>query len=253
MELRTFTFVAPSTKSYTIREQNGEDEDILSNPRDVSNMMNITKFISAIVVKTDATTSGKLTIKDALALPLLDRYCILIQSRIFSLGEILDIPYTWPGTKEELHYEENLNNYVFEDYSSTPSEEELNNKPYAVPYYLEPNNLVDKVITLTSGKVISFDVLTGNSEQFLLSLPEEKKTRNSELMARNLKLSVEGKFEKVQNFSLFSVRDMAEMRKIINTYDPVFQGLTDLENPSNGDKIQYPVMAAPSFFYLTEA
>jgi hypothetical protein len=46
---------------------------------------------------------------------------------------------------------------------------------------------------------------------------------------------------------------MAEMRKIINTYDPVFQGLTDLENPTNGDKIQYPVMAAPSFFYLTEA
>ena len=61
-ELRTLTFVAPSLNEYTIREQNGADEDILTNPVDIANLMNLSKFIAAIVVKTTATPSGKLTI-----------------------------------------------------------------------------------------------------------------------------------------------------------------------------------------------
>ncbi|MFR4338542.1 MAG: hypothetical protein ACLT33_11415 [Lachnospira pectinoschiza] len=86
MEFRTFRFVAPSGYFYEIREQNGADEDILSNPVDARTLMNLTKFISAIVVKTDFTAKGKLSIEDALALPVNDRYAIIIQSRIFSLG-----------------------------------------------------------------------------------------------------------------------------------------------------------------------
>ena len=64
MEIRTFEFIAPSGFSYTIREQNGEDEEILSNRADARNLMNITKFIASIVVSTDFTTSGHLLVKD---------------------------------------------------------------------------------------------------------------------------------------------------------------------------------------------
>jgi hypothetical protein len=252
MELRKFTFTTPSGYEVTIREQNGEDEDILTNPRDAANLMNLSKFMAAIIVNSNITPSGKVTLKDVLALPLLDRYCILFQSRIFSLGETLEISYQWPGSKEPTLYEENLNNYLF-DYSTQPTQEELDSKPYAIPYYLEPDNLVNKVITLESGKVISFDCLTGNSEQFILNLEESKKTRNSELLARNLKLEVDGVMEKVHNFSLFSVRDMAEIRKAVATYDPIFTGVTELENPETGEKTLYPILASSNFFFLTEA
>lgn len=251
-ELRTLTFVAPSLTEYTIREQNGADEDILTNPVDITTLMNLSKFIAAIVVKTTATASGKLTVQDALNLPLLDRHCILIQSRIFSLGEMLDIKYTWPNNKVPTMYEEDLRNYLFDDYRVAPSDQELEDKPYALPYYLEPSKLKGVEYTLKSGKVISFDCLTGNSEQYIANLPAEKKTRNIELVARNLKLQVNGIFETVTNFALFSVRDMVELRKYINTYDPVYEGLTELENPVTGEKEMYPIIASTSFFFLTE-
>lgn len=81
MTLRILVFTAPSGRLFEIREQNGEDEEIITNPVDSKNLMNLTKYISAIIVKTNATKSGRLTIEDALKLPLLDRYCILFNSR----------------------------------------------------------------------------------------------------------------------------------------------------------------------------
>ena len=47
---------------------------------------------------------------------------------------------------------------------------------------------------------------------------------------------------------------MAEIRKEINAKDPTFLGTTTLTHPTDGNKVtQYPIMAAPTFFYLTEA
>lgn len=248
--LRTIEFFSPSGHQFVIREQNGEDENILSNPSDAKTLMNLTKFISAIVVKTDFTKSGKLSIEDALELPVLDRYCILIKSRIFSLGEDLIITYKW-GNKE-IEYEEDLRQFVFNDYGQLPTEEEMESKPSAVPYYPK-KDFKDIIVTLSTGKVISYDILTGKGEQYIITLPESKQTRNNELIARNLKLQVDGKFETVHNFSSFSVREMAELRKTIKANDPIFAGLTELTNPDTGEVVAYPIMASPTFFYLTEA
>lgn len=97
MELncRTHEFITPAGYKYSIREQNGADEDILSNPMDVRNLMNLTKFIQAIVVDTDFTPTRRLTVEDADRIPLNDRYCILFQSRIFSLGDEVEFEYDW--------------------------------------------------------------------------------------------------------------------------------------------------------------
>ena len=125
-------------------------------------------------------------------------------------------------------------------------------KPYAIPLYPDPSIIEGKEFTLSSGKKIFWQAANGNTEQIILKLNEDKRTRNAELMARNLMLEVDNKFEKVQNFSLFSVRDMAEIRKLVNTYDPAFQGLSDIEDPETGQVTQYPILAAPGFFFLTE-
>ena len=133
-QIRTKTFVSPSGKYYTIREQNGEDEEILSNEADAKNLMNITKFIAGIVTETDFTESGKLTIKDALDMPLLDRMAVIFQSRIFSLGDTVNFEYDWCEENDKVVYEQDLKEFLFDDYSQVPSNEELEAKPDAIPY-----------------------------------------------------------------------------------------------------------------------
>lgn len=252
MEFRTFDFVGPSGFQYQIREQNGADEDILSNVQDLRTLMNFTKFIVAIVTKTNFTSSGKLTIEDALNLPVNDRYCILFQSRIFSLGEEVEFEYDWGADKGgKVSYGQDLREYLF-DYKGVPSEEELNAKPDAIPYYPMGVMLKDHEYMLSSGKKIKFDIMTGRDEQKFISMPPEKQTRNAPLLCRNLQLVVDGNWERVENFTLFSVRDMAEMRKHILSIDPVFRGDSHITNPSTGEEAIYPIIGAPSFFYLTE-
>lgn len=265
IQLRKMAFTLPSGYSCEIREQNGEDEEVLSNPANIKNFMNINEFIAGIVTHTDFTASGKLLVQDVMKLPLLDRAVILINSRIFSLGEELEFNYKWPrpeNSKEqaEFTYTQNLRDYIFEDYGVKPDEEELKAKPDAVPYYLleeDENNqgkikLTDHKFTLSSGKEIMWDVATVESEQYLMKLGLDNISRNKDLIARNLRLNVEGNWEKVQNFKLFSVRDMAEMRKEILASDPSFMGTTDIEDPITHSKTQISILTVPTFFYLTE-
>ena len=223
MNERTFDFVAPSGHSYTIREQNGDDDDILSNPLRAKTLQNLSDMVSAIVIN-NSRTNGKLTPDEAHELPTNDIYAIMFNSRIFSIGQTLEFEFDWgidDGGKKT--YEEDLSNFLF-DYSSVPTEEELNSKPYAIPFY--PNAGIEKDIniTTTSGKQLTFDVLSGAGESYLLK--ELVRTKNLELKARNLKLLVNGTFERVENFKLFSVTDMKEIRKAVFSVDPLFDGLT---------------------------
>lgn len=253
VNFRTTNFTAPSGFNYTIREQNGEDEDILSNPRDAKDLSNLIKFIASLVVETNSTKSGKLSLEDARKLPLLDKYCILLHNRIFSIGDKIEFEYTFKdgGTYT---FEQDLNELLFDDYSVMPSDEELEAKPYALPYYPSmPNGDTDKMVGIpfmtSSGKQLRFDLMNSNSERYLLLLPEDKRTRNAELMARNLQLEVNGQYEKVTNFRMFSVKDMQEIRKIIAENDPVYTGNIIIENPQDAyDKEIYNIMGSPDFF-----
>lgn len=111
IQLRTLDLVAPSGYKYTIREQNGADEDILSNPVDSKDLTNLAKFIAAIVVSTDFTKSGKLTVEQSRAIPALDRNYILIKNRMFSMGDTVEFDYTFnDGTS--YGFEQDLNELV---------------------------------------------------------------------------------------------------------------------------------------------
>lgn len=252
MEFRTHSFMAPSGYTYEIREQNGADEDILSNLSDMKTLMNLTKFISSIVVKTDFTSNGRLTIEDALNLPVNDRYCIIFNSRIFSLGEEVEFEYDWGKDRGgKMTYGQDLNEYLF-DYSAMPNGETLSSKPDAIPYYPEGKKIRDHAVILTSGKHVTFDNLDGRGEQRLATMPADKQTRNSALICRNLKLEVDGNWEIVENFSLFSARDMAEIRREVAAIDPLFKGESHITSPITEEEASYPILFAPSFFYLTE-
>ena len=252
MEFRTFEFTGPSGYLYEIREQNGADEDILSNMSDMKTLMDLTKFIAAIVIRTNATLTGRLTVEDALNLPVNDRYAIIFNSRIFSLGDEVEFEYDWGNENGgKVTYGQDLHEFLF-DYGTVPTEEELSEKPDAIPFYPEGVKLIDHEYTLTSGKHIKFDCMTGKGEQSFMKLPMEKQTKNAPLLCRNLHLEVDGKWEKVESFMPFSAKDMAEMRKYILSIDPVFKGDSHITNPVTGEERTYPVVWAPNFFYLTE-
>ena len=258
--MNTLTFTAPSGQTYTIREQNGQDEEILTNVADVKNIMNLTKFIQALIVGTSRKPNGRgLTVEEVLALPILDRYCIIFNARIFSLGNIMEFTYNWTmsdGSVDKLEFEQDLNEFLLpydRILAKDITEEELNDicdsKPHAIPMYPMPGQEKGIELTLESGKRIKFDLLDGNGERYAVKLTDEKTTRNAEFLARNLYLEVDGRWDRVQNFSLFTRKEMAEMRKHVRAIDPVFQSLTDLTHPTTGETIQYPLIGNSAFFF----
>lgn len=256
MEYQVTTFTAPSGHTYTIREQNGQDEEILSNLREINNLMNLTNFLQAIILKSSRKAS-KFTIQEVLDLPILDRYAILIQSRIFSIGETLEFKYRWPvsdGVANEVEYEQDLNEFLL-PYDEIPNMDPeklaacLEAHPEAIPIYPKQGQEKGIVMNLNSGKRIKFDLLDGNSERYMGKLTEATLTRNSEFIARNLCLEVEGKWDPVSNFSLFSVKDMYEMRRIINNIDPLFIPCTKIANPLNGEQQSFNILTTSNFFF----
>lgn len=249
---RTLEVTAPSGYKYELREQTGEDDDIISNPVAAKDLTNLSRFIQGVVIKTDRTKSGRLTLEDVKNLPLNDKYFLLLASRKHSLGDIVDFTYDWGedfGGKKE--YEQDLTELMFDDYGVTPDEEELNSKPFAVPYY--PGDIEKDIrVNLTSGKTVVFDLMDGNGEAYLLNLPVEERTKNKELIARNLRLEVDGKFEQVKNFKLFTPKDMVEMRKAVAENDPIFTGNIEIENPTTSQVLQLNIIAVPGFFFPGE-
>lgn len=245
-------FYVPSGHRYTIREQNGNDDDIISNSVEAMSLMNISRFIAAIVVKTSASESGVLTAEQAHRLPSLDRYCILLNSRIFSFGPELEFTEKWGGNLGEVEYSQNLNEFLFKDYSVTPESDELLAKPQAIPYYPMQGRVTDLEFTTSSGKTLKVDILTGEGESWVINLPLNKQTRNSNLMARNLRLEVNGKFEKVTNFSSFSPNDMKEIRTFVRENDPEWTGVTTITHPETGESRKKYIFAIEDFFYPGE-
>lgn len=260
MDQKTITLTAPSGYNYTIREENGADEEILSNQSLINGGMNINNFMSAIIVSS-SIKSGPFTPKEVMDLPSLDRYYILLASRMFSLGDEVEFTYNWPnldGSVRPVNYVQDLKELIFKDYSQPPTQEEIDSKPDALPYYtdreiLQTIQFKNYEVTLSSGKKIRFDFLNGNSEHFVMKLPSDKQTRNSDLLARRLQLEVNGKWDLVQEFSLFSRKEIAELRQIVTRLDPTWWGMVEVENPSTHEKTKFPIFTAPRFFYLTEA
>lgn len=249
---RNLTFMTPSGHLVTIREQNGEDDDILSNPVEAQSMTNLSRFISSIVVECDYNPSKRLSVQQAHELPALDRYCILLNSRRFSLGDEVEFTYDWgKDNGGSIHYTQSISEFLF-DYSEMPSPEEVEAKPNAIPFYPLGKQFKDIPFETSTGKKLMFDLLNAKAETYLIELPLEQRTKNKELVARNLRLEVNGVYEKVTNFRMFTVKEMSEIRKEVLSVDPLFYGNTDIENPTTGQVTQINIVAIKDFFYPGE-
>jgi hypothetical protein len=249
----TFETITPTGNRVVIRQQNGEDDDILSNSVDSKDGTSINKFCASLVVDSDINTGGQLSLGDVLQMKLCDKYYIIIASRIFSLGQILKFSFKWENLKSPVEYEEDLAKFIW-DYSKDYFPYEPNHPEY-FEQRIQPHKFKKETIrelTLKSGKKVKYTFMNGAGEKYLLRLPEELTSKNQEFLARDLCLWLDNKWIKVQNFKTFSPTDMSELRKELRENDPPNTLMSELENPETHDKVNYPIVGNNDFFFPRE-
>lgn len=240
----------PSGYKVVIREQNGNDDSIISNALGVKNGTSTDYFIREIVVGNNWSNSNRFSVEDTDNMKLCDKYGIMIASRIFSLGQILNFSYTWVdenGGEMEIEYEEDLGLYIWDYSKPFPKEGDEEFYKYRIkPHKHGGDNI--REITLESGKKVRYHFIDSIGEKFQLNQEEDNTSINSELLARRLEL-FNGSWIKVENFKVFSSREMSEIRSDVEDNDNILNIYSDIQNPKTKNMIRFPILNSPDFFF----
>lgn len=240
----------PSGVTAVIREQNGEDDALLSNVTMGRNFDSLNAFISSITVSlsSSANPAAPPTIEEIMIRPIRDKYFLLIASRIFSLGPNLEFDYQWDPNLPKIHYVEELGNYLWDYNNPIPKVGEPGYFAERIKPYPVKGLFVEAVI---GDKKIRFNLLNSYGEKYLLKLPDTERHINQQLLARDLSILDEtGQYTKVTNFRNFKSPEMAKLRALIMEWDEDFNGLTTLENPYNTSQVEeVSIIQIPDFFF----
>jgi len=255
--MNTKKFIVPSGAEVTIREQNGEDDSILSNVGLAKKGEHIHTFIQGLIQE-HSEFGKRPTLKEVSGFRIADRIVILLQSRMFSLGSEFKFLYQWQeGDKvNKTTYVENLERYLL-DYGKKDWEEgELEKIANEDPYVILPCKLPGKDISFESpitGNQYVMDYLTGTNEKELTEIGEDNMNINVMLTIRNLKIIKEDGVTPITNFSMFTAKEMAFLRKQVTVYDPAINPVTEVVHPTNKSVVEFlPIMDIPDFFYPAE-
>jgi len=244
--------VLPSGMPITIRERNGDDEDILSKLKDNKSTAAMHNFLAAIVV------NPVLTPEDVAKLRIKDKYYIMFKSRIQSLGSDLTFSHTFTDgdTKTRtVQFDESLDNY---DWDFSRPHEEFPFKPENDEYFKYrctpyPKDTMDTdtfEFELVSKKKCRMEYLNGLGESKSLKKNAGDLTINDKLIIRNFEIQLDnGSWQKVEKFSMFSAREMQEIRSKLDKMDDPFDLLTELINPITGNSELVSLFLKEDFFF----
>lgn len=235
----------PTGKRYIIREQNGYDDEVLSQVTSIDDADVINRFMANIILKD--SEGNTVYYEDVLKMPLRDKYTLLIQSRIFSLGSELKFEHDWGSNVPPQQYTDDLTQYVWEDYNSPfPGPGSPNYFKYRMPPYAP--GIGNGVEFEVDGLRLKFDLLDGRGETHLLKLQPGSQNINQELIARNLSIYKDG-WVKAVNFAGFTARQMAQIRAKIKQFDERIEVLTSIDHPFSGQVIEIPLIGIRDFFF----
>lgn len=255
---KTKQTMTPSGRVFLIRETNGNDDDILSNPVTQRDLSNYDNFLSACVLKEIVDEQEiAFTIQDVNKLLLNDRTHLLFAIRIHTIGGTMKFEYNFGDEPKEkgggvFPYTEDLEPYLHDYTKPFPQEGEEGYFKYKIPPY--PKGCYSKFeITIESGKQLRFNLWNRESEKSNLALPIEAHTKNSELLARNLEINMGGEWIKIENFSSFNKREMVEIHAAVNEVDNTsYIAYSDIEHPITKEVLKYPILASTDFFFPRE-
>lgn len=236
----------PSGRVITIRELNGTDEGILSNQSLAEQNKNTAAFISGLVVADPGAKGGKPTVEQVMQWPVNDKYYALMAIRRLSYGDIVKFPYICPRCEKRSTFKEDLSLF---DYSPEEENPEIKRSTYNIKKY--PTQTNEVTLTLSSGKVIKYNLLNTESEKVKLDTPEDARNINLDFTIRGLKILMNGEYTRVHHFGIFGPSDLRELRKSLTDNDLTFTPLT-LVACSCGNKEYHNILSVSDFFYPTE-
>jgi len=246
---KVFESTLPSGDKVVIREQNGEDDDVISNVSDFKNYMALNNFLAGVIVH-HSRYGNIITPEMIKKMPLRDKYISLLLTRIFSFGDELNFSWEWPDSKKPDEYFEDLNIYIW-DYSKDfpkPGEEGYD-KHRVEPYITNPYEYIS--LTTRSGKNLRMRFLTGETEEYILKLDESQKSRNQDFKARLLEIELPDGWQMVQSFKTFSPKDMQDLRKAAQVDTPIAL-TTDIKNPRTKEELEIDITSLEDFFFPSD-
>jgi hypothetical protein len=245
METRKKEIVVPTGKKYTIREQTGYDDEVLSQIASLDDADVINRFMAGIIQ--EDSEGNKISYEEVLDMKLRDKYVLLIASRIFSLGETLNFEYDWKDGTPVEYYQDDLAQYIW-DYSQPFPEP---GDPGYVRYRIKPYNpeYREKVEFEIDSQLFRFDILDGHGEKYLIKLQKSQIHINQELLARNFSLKEGDQWLRVRNFNQLTARQIAQVRSRVKMYDDNFEVLTQVEHPTTRIVEEIPIIGLRDFFF----
>ena len=233
--LNTMTVILPTSRKVTIREQNGNDEDVISRVGDSSNNTAIAKFLAGIII--EPKTSWQQVMKWQSQ----DKYVLLLQSRIFNLGDTLSFKHTFEDGTEET-FEEDLSVYTIDNTDNKYA-------PKSYPLGLE----TEVEFTTSLGKVVKYTLLNSDGEAYNMGKPEGSASRNDIFRCRFLSVkdhNTKSGWKVVEKFYDFKPIELSEIRKNIMENDPTFDMLMEISHPVSNQKVLVPMIQYTEFFFL---
>lgn len=240
------TFELPTGMQVTIREQNGEDDAVISNTGYAKNKTSITRFIARIVQEVDGKPV-RLDHTEVAQWHQQDVAYILLRSRIHSISNILkaDFQCSNPDCKSKFVIEEDLNRYILGD---------DNDHIYAPKKY--PNaRAKDFVIDIAPNENVKMEIKLDHltpQHEFDYKRTDKSITANDEILMRKPRLISKGEEIPVQNFNIFSSKMMTKIRTEAKTADPIFEIISDVTCPVCGLLHETPLAYMPDFFFPTQ-
>lgn len=250
---KTQEFYTPDYRVVTIREQNGEDEEILSNSKNLLKGDAINFFLSRIIMTVDG---DKVSTDDVLNLKNKTKYYILLKSRLLSLGNEITYKHKCsnpncpkPQGLPDTTFEEDLDLYDL-NFDPANTVEKAPFKYRVTPY---PDKSTHRLLTLGTGKELKYKYLTGVEEKKLIEMPADQLNKNTDIVVRQLEWKQEtGTWVKVQNFRDFSSKEMAEIRKDIVAHDMPFEAVSECTCPYCNTTDLISLMSQSDFFFPGE-
>lgn len=244
--------ILPSGMPVTIRERNGDDEDILSKLRDNKSSAAMHKFLAAIIV------NPVLTFEDIAKMRIKDKYYLMFKSRIQSLGDEITFNHTFTDGEDKsklITLDENLSKYdwdfsrTFEEYPFKPDHPEYF-KHRCTPY---PKGKMDEdtfEFELLSKKKCRMEYLNGLGEAKSLKKDTGDLTINERLIIRNFEVQLDnGNWQKVERFSMFTAREMQQIRTELDRMDQSFDLVVEHVNPLTGQVELISLFLKEDFFF----
>jgi hypothetical protein len=256
MENSSATNLMPLTlasgRKITLRESNGEDEGILSAQSEAESGRNIPGYLSRVIVD-ETGWKNPYTAADIMLWHLNDKYQAMVASRIHSLGAEMKFKWEFEENKNVFHImSEDVSKFNWDFSKGNPPKE--GEEGYEVerikPYPLGMQTVVE--LMLTSKKQVRYTILNTLGEKKALEKSKDSINRNDTMVVRNLEwLNEQNIWQVVENFSIFSSREMKEIRADIEKNDPAYYMRVEITSPK-GATSYVPVIHFADFFFPGE-